>query len=114
MRTNRILNLTSLLAAAAALSFGLTACGSDDDDPGTGTTATETTKTTSTETNSTGATGTSDAFPEQDEKKSAGKKDPGAQSGGITPGKPAPDSAGDKSGNAPDDVISKRPGGPDN
>ena len=32
----------------------------------------------------------------------------------ITPEKNAPDSAGDKPENAPDDVISDRPGGPGN
>jgi hypothetical protein len=87
------------ILVAGSLSLGLAACGSDDDGDSNGTT----TEVTSQMNGTTGGSGSK-------AKKNGGKKD--KQGGQITPGKKAPDSAGDKNKNAPDDAISDRPGGP--
>lgn len=79
----------ALVAVAAALTLGLGACGSDEsrnDSPAAGANAT-----------TTGNTGPQ-------------KPDDGSTQ--VKPDKKQPDSAGDRK-KAPDDVISDRPGGPD-
>lgn len=76
MTDQRIFRAASILLVAGTMSFGIAACGSDDN-------------------GSDGNTATT-----------------GSRSGGeVTPDKKAPESAGDKANNAPDDVISDKPGG---
>lgn len=78
MSGTRILKAASIALLAAAMSFGVAACGSDDGDSG----------------------------------QSASPQASGSNSSGqVTPEKKAPESAGDKKKNAPDDVISDKPGG---
>ena len=84
MTPERSFRRIAILLAAGTFTLGLAACGSDD----TGESAT-----TGTGVQTTGGQN-------------------GSQSGQITPDKKAPDSAGERK-NAPDDVISERPGGPD-
>ncbi|MBN8868501.1 MAG: hypothetical protein J0H66_01305 [Solirubrobacterales bacterium] len=110
MRFKSFPRFAPVLLISAAMALGLAACGSDDGgsgDPGS-TGSDLATK----PTDSTGATGNSGKQGSSDQKNS-GKKNAGKQGGEVIPGKKAPDSAKDKNGKAPDDVISKRPGGPE-
>jgi hypothetical protein len=109
MRFKSFPGFAPVLLISATLALGLAACGSDDgngDDPGS-TGSDLATKST----DSTDATGNSGKQAGSGQKNS-GKKDAGKQGGEVIPGKKAPDSAKDKNGKAPDDVISNRPGGP--
>jgi hypothetical protein len=100
MSGKRLSRLTTLLLACGAIAVGLTACGSDNGDSGdSGTSGTDV---------AAGATGKQGNSGKQ---AGSGKKNSGKQGGQITPGKKAPDSAGDRDKNAPDDVISDKPGG---
>lgn len=84
MTPRRSFSRIAVLLAAGTMALGLLACGSDD----------------------TGESTTTDSGVQ-----TTGKQN-GSQGGQVKPDKKAPDSAGDRK-NAPDDVISERPGGPD-
>lgn len=83
MTPRRSFSRIAVLLAAGTMALGLLACGSDDTDEST---------TTDSGVQTTG-------------------KQNGSRGGQVKPDKKAPDSAGDRK-NAPDDVISERPGGP--
>ena len=76
MTGTQILKAASIFLLAGSMTFGLAACGSDDNE--------------STDTSTSKYSGAAEE---------------------VTPDKKAPDSAGDKVKDAPDDVISDRPGG---
>lgn len=99
---NRLINGVAAAALAGTLTFGLSACGSDDNgDTGQTDTSDSALTTQAATTGDSGTTATNNA-----------KKNKDRQGDEVTPGKKAPNSAGDKKKNAPDDAISDRPGGP--
>lgn len=109
------LQLTSALLVTGALSFGLVACGSGDDDAGdssatTGTPAAVTGTTGQQEpAKKDGATGGGKSGGKGNGKKVVPPVQPeAAKPGNVRPNKKAPDSAGDRKPNAPDKGISKR------
>lgn len=95
MNGNRVYRFATLALVTGGLAFSLAACGSGDEDPGNGEVS--------------GASATKAIDSARTDHDGPG---PTGQTGEFKPEKKAPDSAGDKRGMAPDDVISKRPGGP--
>jgi hypothetical protein len=106
MRFDSLSRFAAVLLISAATALGLAACGSDDSNGGESPSGDLTTT-------ATGATGNTSGSgqPSNAGKKNTDKKDSGKQGNEVIPGKKAPDSAKDKDGKAPDDVISERPGG---
>ncbi len=94
MRRNRKLEVLTLLFLTGSLAFGITACGSSDSSP---------------DDESAGKSEVEVAPEKKNATEGAPEKKGEAE---VTPEKKAPDSAKDKRKNAPDDVISERPGGP--
>lgn len=96
MDLDRLYRLTSLTLVTGCLALGLAACGSSDDGSPDGNQS----------------NGSQSGKADESTPAAYDQGGSGDQGGEIKPEKKAPDSAKDKRGKAPDDVVSDRPGGP--